>query len=119
MNLQKNRREILDTVFPGHKFSICPLPMIIRYLTFYACSDTEISVDPQVPFLPSVEVLVKALVLISSAALAADPSSSVRVIFCSHHPCVVGTAKRDAVWRVNVLFINFFCSSFKIADPKM
>nr|XP_023898437.1 protein ILITYHIA [Quercus suber] len=62
-------------------------------------SDTEISVDPQVPFLPSVEVLVKALVLISSAALAADPSSSVRVIFCSHHPCVVGTAKRDAVWR--------------------
>lgn len=62
-------------------------------------SDTEISVDPQVPFLPSVEVLVKALVRISSAALAADPSSSVRVIFCSHHPCVVGTAKRDAVWR--------------------
>ncbi|KAL4637782.1 hypothetical protein ACB092_03G100700 [Castanea dentata] len=62
-------------------------------------SDTEISVDPQVPFLPSVEVLVKALVLISSAAVAADPSSSVRVLFCSHHPCVVGTAKRDAVWR--------------------
>ncbi|KAM3705375.1 hypothetical protein ACJW31_03G074900 [Castanea mollissima] len=61
-------------------------------------SDTEISVDPQVPFLPSVEVLVKALVLISSAAVAADPSSSVRVLFCSHHPCVVGTAKRDAVW---------------------
>ncbi|XP_042987937.1 protein ILITYHIA isoform X4 [Carya illinoinensis] len=62
-------------------------------------SDTENSLDPQVPFLPSVEVLVKALVLISSTALAAAPSTSMRIIFCSHHPCVVGTAKRDTVWR--------------------
>lgn len=58
--------------------------------------------DPQVTFLPSAEVLVKALVLISSAALATAPVSSMRILFCSHHPCVVGTAKRDAVWRVNV-----------------
>lgn len=70
------------------------------------CSDTENSLDPQVPFLPSVEVLVKALVLISSTALAAAPSTSMRIIFCSHHPCVVGTAKRDTVWRVSVFFIN-------------
>ncbi|PPR92002.1 hypothetical protein GOBAR_AA28683 [Gossypium barbadense] len=47
----------------------------------------------------SVEVLVKALAVISSTALATTPSVSTRIIFCSHHPCVVGTAKRDAVWR--------------------
>ncbi|KAK9292309.1 hypothetical protein L1049_020274 [Liquidambar formosana] len=62
-------------------------------------SDTENTLDPQVPFLPSVELLVKALVVISSAALAADPSACIQVLFCSHHPCIVGTAKRDAVWR--------------------
>ncbi|KAK7840273.1 protein ilityhia [Quercus suber] len=79
-------------------------------------SDTEISVDPQVPFLPSVEVLVKALVLISSAALAADPSSSVRVIFCSHHPCVVGTAKpEELVPGSRMLLITL--GSIKSDDP--
>lgn len=62
-------------------------------------SDPENSLDPQVPFLPSVEVLVKALVLISSAAIAAGTSSFMRIIFCSHHPCIAGTAKRDAIWR--------------------
>ncbi|XP_059439580.1 protein ILITYHIA isoform X2 [Corylus avellana] len=62
-------------------------------------SDPENSLDPQVPFLPSVEVLVKAFILISSVALAAGPSSFVRVVFCSHHPCIVGTGKRDAIWR--------------------
>jgi hypothetical protein len=89
-------------VFPGHIFSI-PAPSMIwlRHLTFFVFSDTENSLDPQVPFLPSVEVLVKAFILISSVALAAGPSSFVRVVFCSHHPCIVGTGKRDAIWRVN------------------
>ncbi|KAI9185460.1 hypothetical protein LWI28_007508 [Acer negundo] len=62
-------------------------------------SDTDNSLDTQVPFLPSIEVLVKALLVISSVVLAAAPSVSARVIFCSHHPCIVGTAKGDAVWR--------------------
>lgn len=79
---------------------------VLKASNFNVCSDMENSLDPQVPFLPSVEVLVKALVLISSTALAAAPSSSMRIIFCSHHPCVVGTAKRDTVWRVNDFFIN-------------
>ncbi|KAJ0080466.1 hypothetical protein Patl1_23083 [Pistacia atlantica] len=62
-------------------------------------SDADNSLDMQVPFLPSVEVLVKALLVISSVALAAAPSVSSLVIFCSHHPCLVGTAKRDAIWK--------------------
>lgn len=56
--------------------------------------------DSQVPFLPSVEVQVKTLLVIASVALARGPSASARVIFCSHHPSIVGTGKRDAVWQV-------------------
>lgn len=57
--------------------------------------------DHQAPILPSVEVLVKALIVISSAAVTGPPSSwIVRAIFCSHHPSIVGTGKKDAVWKV-------------------
>ncbi|RZB49639.1 protein ILITYHIA-like [Glycine soja] len=62
-------------------------------------SDTDISLDPQVLFIPSVEVLVKALLIMSPAALKHAPESFFRIILCSHHPCVVGGAKRDAVWK--------------------
>ncbi|KAM5583794.1 hypothetical protein ABKV19_003595, partial [Rosa sericea] len=58
-------------------------------------SDTNSSLDSQVPFLPTVEVSVKALLVLSSAA----PSASMRALFCGHYPFLVGTAKRDAVWR--------------------
>ncbi|KAB1202522.1 Translational activator GCN1 [Morella rubra] len=75
------------------------LSLVAERLCNLKTSDLENSMDPQVTFLPSAEVLVKALVLISSAALATAPVSSMRILFCSHHPCVVGTAKRDAVWR--------------------
>lgn len=77
-------------------------------LILYVCSETDSSLDSQVPFLPSVEVSVKALLVISSAALPAAPSASMRVLFCAHHPYLVGTAKRDAVWRVifSFLFVN-------------
>ncbi|PWA68142.1 ILITYHIA [Artemisia annua] len=62
-------------------------------------SETETSLDTQVAYLPSVEVLVKALLVISSGVVAAAPSSCIRLIFCSHHPCLVGTARKDAVWK--------------------
>ncbi|KAL4557543.1 hypothetical protein LXL04_035724 [Taraxacum kok-saghyz] len=62
-------------------------------------SDTENSVDAQVGFVPSVEVLVKGLMVISSGVMSSAPSSCIRLIFCSHHPCLVGTAKKDAVWK--------------------
>ncbi|KAM0993642.1 hypothetical protein FF1_005063 [Malus domestica] len=66
---------------------------------FFFCSETDNSLDTQVPFLPLVEVSVKALLVISSVALPAAPSAATRVLFCAHHPYLVGTAKRDAVWK--------------------
>ncbi|KAJ4968726.1 hypothetical protein NE237_015427 [Protea cynaroides] len=62
-------------------------------------SDVEVPVDAQIPFLPSVEVLVKALLVLSSAASASGPSACFRMILCSHHPCIVSSANRVAVWR--------------------
>ncbi|XP_059665692.1 protein ILITYHIA isoform X2 [Cornus florida] len=74
------------------------LSVVGEKILFLKTSD-ENSLDAQVLFLPSVEVLVKALVTISSSVLAASPTVIMQVIFCSHHPCLVGTAKRDTVWR--------------------
>ncbi|KAM6596352.1 hypothetical protein CsatA_006876 [Cannabis sativa] len=75
------------------------LSLAAEKLLITKTSDTDSSLDAQVPFLPSVEVSVKALIVISSAALAVDPSASMQVMLCAHHPYIVGTAKRDAVWR--------------------
>ncbi|CAE5962839.1 unnamed protein product [Arabidopsis arenosa] len=70
-------------------------------LTWHLCSDADNPVDHQAPFVPSVEVLVKALIVISSAAVTGPPSSwIVRAIFCSHHPSVVGTGTREDVWKI-------------------
>ncbi|CAN6579311.1 unnamed protein product [Malus baccata var. baccata] len=66
---------------------------------FFFCSETDNSLDTQVPFLPLVEVSVKALLVISSVALPRAPSAATQVLFCAHHPYLVGTAKRDAVWK--------------------
>ncbi|KAM1184836.1 hypothetical protein PS2_013904 [Malus domestica] len=65
--------------------------------------ETDNSLDTQVPFLHLVEVSVKALLVISLVALPAAPSAATRVLFCAHHPYLVGTAKRDAVWKVQSL----------------
>ncbi|XP_050917035.1 protein ILITYHIA [Lathyrus oleraceus] len=75
------------------------LYLIEEKLSALRISDTDISLDPQVPFVPSVEVLVKALLIMSSSAMKVAPDSFVRIILCAHHPCVVGSAKRDAVWK--------------------
>ncbi|XP_073263005.1 protein ILITYHIA isoform X6 [Populus alba] len=75
------------------------LSVVGERLSLLGTSDSDNSLDAQVAFLPSVEVLVKALAVISCATLAASPSVSTQVILCSHHPCMVGTAKRDVVWK--------------------
>lgn len=62
-------------------------------------SDTENAVEASVSFIPSVEVMVKALVLISSAAVVAAPETCGHIIFCSHHPALLGTGKRDGIWQ--------------------
>ncbi|KAL3523389.1 hypothetical protein ACH5RR_016223, partial [Cinchona calisaya] len=62
-------------------------------------SDTENVLDAQVPFIPPVELLVKVLVVIASAVLSASPCISVDLLCCSHNPFLVGTSKKDAVWK--------------------
>ncbi|XP_057801902.1 protein ILITYHIA-like [Salvia miltiorrhiza] len=62
-------------------------------------SDAENVTDSQVPFLPSVEVLVKALVVIAPVVSARGPDACVQLLLCLHHPCIIGTGKKNAVWR--------------------
>ncbi|XP_020529182.1 protein ILITYHIA [Amborella trichopoda] len=69
----------------------------VRMYLSYA-SDAE-TMDTQVPSIPSPEVLVKALLVISSTSLARDTSISTRLIFCSHHPCITRGARRNVVWK--------------------
>ncbi|KAF3642464.1 putative translational activator GCN1 isoform 2 [Capsicum annuum] len=76
----------------------CYLSVVGEKVLQMKMSDTENLVDAQVPFVPSVEVMVKTLIIMSSATLAAAPSACLQVVFCSHHPCI-GTAKRNSVWR--------------------
>ncbi|XP_022719011.1 protein ILITYHIA isoform X2 [Durio zibethinus] len=75
------------------------LSLVGEKISTLKTSDADNSQDTQLHIIPSVEVLVKALAVISFTALATTPSVCTRIIFCSHHPCIVGTAKRDAVWR--------------------
>ncbi|KAJ1414656.1 TOG domain [Sesbania bispinosa] len=84
-----------DLLFEFSKY----LSLVGEKLLASRMSDSDISLDPQVPFIPSVEVLVKALLIMSPEAMKLAPDSFVRIILCSHHPCVVGSAKRDAVWK--------------------
>ncbi|XP_042484650.1 protein ILITYHIA [Macadamia integrifolia] len=75
------------------------LSIIRERMDVMKSSDVENPVDPQIPFLPSVEVLVKVLLVLSSAALASGLKACFRMIFCSHHPLIISNANRVAVWR--------------------
>lgn len=83
------------------------LTMTIIVISF-PFSDAENVVDLQVPFLPSVEVLVKALVVIAPVVSARGPDACVQLLLCSHHPCIIGTAKRNAVWRVSFSLLTHY-----------
>lgn len=103
--LAKSRYKFYECVYSLLLHSIIYMGRVLLTIDFnyVICSDTENSLDTQVAFVPSVEVLVKALMVISSGVFAAAPSSCIRLLFCSHHPCLVGTAKKDAVWKVSQL----------------
>ncbi|CAN0892758.1 Protein ILITYHIA [Linum grandiflorum] len=62
-------------------------------------SDADSTLDAQFPFVPSVEILVKTFFLISSVALASSSSVSEHILFCAHHPSILGIAKRDSIWK--------------------
>ncbi|GFP91547.1 hypothetical protein PHJA_001298700 [Phtheirospermum japonicum] len=51
--------------------------------------------------IPYFGVLVKALVVIASALSASTPDVTLiaQLLFCSHHPHIIGTSEKNAVWR--------------------
>ncbi|XP_074569489.1 LOW QUALITY PROTEIN: protein ILITYHIA-like [Curcuma longa] len=61
-------------------------------------ADTESWHDAQIPFLPSVELLVKCLLLIAPAAVSCFRGSYSQLIFCSHHPCIANNGSNQ-VWK--------------------
>ncbi|PKI39081.1 hypothetical protein CRG98_040505, partial [Punica granatum] len=75
------------------------LSVVSEKVSLLKTSDTENQLDAQVPNLASTEVLVKALLVTSSSALAASSSVCMQVILCSHHPCITGSTKTDSVWK--------------------
>ncbi|KAH6803964.1 ILITYHIA protein [Perilla frutescens var. frutescens] len=75
------------------------LSVIGEKTIFLKMSDAENVTDSQVPFLPSVEVLVKALVVIAHVVSTRGSDACVQLLLCSHHPCFIGTGKKDAVWK--------------------
>ncbi|KAL3654018.1 eIF-2-alpha kinase activator GCN1 [Castilleja foliolosa] len=81
-----------------HEFSSY-LSVVGKKVALLKMSDTESVIDSQVPFLPPIEVLVKSLIVIASSLSASTPDAYVQLLFCSHHPHIIGTGKRIAVWR--------------------
>ncbi|GFQ06493.1 hypothetical protein PHJA_002793300 [Phtheirospermum japonicum] len=76
------------------------LSIVSEQVALLKTSDTKSVTDSQVPFLPPVEVLVKALVDIASALSASAPNAAfVLLLCCSHHPHIIGTRKKNYVWR--------------------
>ncbi|XP_068667141.1 protein ILITYHIA isoform X2 [Aristolochia californica] len=75
------------------------LSVIGERISLLRTSDTESNGDAQIPLIPSVEVMVKALHLIAPAALSCGPSTCSSLLFCAHHPCIVGSFSRNSVWK--------------------
>lgn len=67
-------------------------------MTIWRNSDVESRLDSQVLIVPP-ELLVKCLLLIAPAAMGSSWTYST-LIFCAHHPCLVGTSISGAVWKV-------------------
>jgi hypothetical protein len=57
------------------------------------------SSDSQLPFIPSNEVLVKCLFLVAPYAVVHSRRSYSRLILCSHHPCLSGSASPAGVYK--------------------
>lgn len=63
-------------------------------------SDSENFGESQLPFVPSVELLVKGLFLLAVPALAVGSAETcTKLIFCAHHPCLSLSGHQNSVWK--------------------
>ncbi|RLN40709.1 translational activator GCN1 [Panicum miliaceum] len=75
------------------------LSSVGQRLSMLKQGDMDSSSDPQLPFIPSNEVLVKCLFFIAPYAVVHSPRSYSRLILCSHHPCLSGSASPAGVYK--------------------
>ncbi|URD74488.1 hypothetical protein MUK42_09064 [Musa troglodytarum] len=75
------------------------LSLIAEKMLHQKLNEVESWQDMQMPFLPSVEVLVKCLLLIAPAAVSSLARSYSQLIICSHHPCIASTGTTNEVWK--------------------
>ncbi|CAL4935623.1 unnamed protein product [Urochloa decumbens] len=75
------------------------LSLIGERLSMLKQGDVDSSLDSQLPFIPSTEILVKCLLLIAPYAVVHSPRSYSRLILCSHHPCLSSSASPDGAYK--------------------
>ncbi|KAK9146319.1 hypothetical protein Sjap_006222 [Stephania japonica] len=75
------------------------LSVVAERMESLKAGDADNSLDSQLPAVPSVEVLVKALLAISLPSLAVGSNAFVRIMLCAHHPCLVSMVNKDSVWQ--------------------
>ncbi|CAL4927024.1 unnamed protein product [Urochloa decumbens] len=75
------------------------LSLIGERLSMLKQGDVDSSSDSQLPFIPSIEILVKCLLLIAPYAVVHSPRSYSRLILCSHHPCISSSASPDGAYK--------------------
>uniref|UniRef100_K4AM52 TOG domain-containing protein n=1 Tax=Setaria italica TaxID=4555 RepID=K4AM52_SETIT len=75
------------------------LSLVGERLSMLKQGDMDNSSDSQLPFTPSIEVLVKCLFLIAPYAVVHSLRSYSRLILCSHHPCLSSSASPAGVYK--------------------
>ncbi|KAK9083066.1 hypothetical protein Scep_029537 [Stephania cephalantha] len=75
------------------------LSVVAERMDSLKAGDADNSLDSQLPAVPSVEVLVKALLAMSLPSIAVGSNAFVRIMLCAHHPCLVSMGNKDSVWQ--------------------
>ncbi|CAN6460506.1 unnamed protein product [Victoria cruziana] len=75
------------------------LSVVAERMYVLKASDAENSSDTQLQFIPSAEVLVKALLALSSVIMAGNFSCWKRLFFLAHHPRICTGARKNTVWK--------------------
>ncbi|KAF3790933.1 eIF-2-alpha kinase activator [Nymphaea thermarum] len=75
------------------------LSLVADRVHILKASDAENSLDAQLQFVPSAEVLVKALLVIPSVTMTKDFNCWKRLFLLAHHSCICTGARKNTVWK--------------------